>query len=127
MAGKILERVARQKATGQQTMEIVYPEGVNDAYIWLGAGVFDVIITWPGRAAVAVVHNFDGTHTAQHHWVIKENEWHGERRGMVRLASEHQGQRFYLQSKGTALDGNLRASVQVIPVDLSFDFEVTTS
>lgn len=126
MAGQMMERVAKQRTAGSQTMDLVFPTTEHNVYVFLGAGVFDVIVTWSGRPAIAVVHQLDGT-SVFHNWVIKESTFHGERRGMVRLSSESPNQRFYLQSSGSVLESNLRCSVQVIPANLTFDFEVTTS
>lgn len=118
MSGQIMERVAKQRSTGQQTMDLVYPTSEHQVYVNLGAGVFDVIVTWSGRPAIAVVHQLDGS-SVFHNWVIKESTVHAERRGMVRLSSESPNQRFYLQSNGSVLETNLRCSVQVIPANIT--------
>ena len=74
---------------------------------------------------MTLVHQPDGVASKWHKFIPESAEYR-ERRGIVRIASENSGQRFYLQSNGP-LDAAARASVQIIPANLTFDFEVTTT
>lgn len=113
----ILERVAKQPSGGSGTMPIVHPKGVHDVYVYLPAGVFDVIVTWPGRARVEVIHmpdqSFSNTRTVIDLPAQQEVK---ERRGLARIASETNQQFFFRSS--APLDGNTRLSAQVIPATL---------
>ena len=132
MAGQIMERIAVQSAEGaSQTMKLVYPTKGSPTYIYLGAGAYDVIVTWGGAASLTLHHRWDGsTGSQRNHPVILEADSSRsgvmERRGMVRVGSEHGGQSLFLTTSG-ALDSTARATVQIIPVDFTVDFEVTTS
>ena len=113
----ILERVAKQPAGGSGTMPIVYPKGVHNVYVHVPPGVFDVIVTWPGRARVEVVHMSDRTwDTARTVIDLPAQQAVKERRGLVRIASETE-QQFFCKSSGP-LDANTRLSAQVIPATL---------
>lgn len=125
-----MERVAVQSAAGTtQTMKLVYPTIGSPTYIYLGVGAYDVIITWGGSAALTVHHRWDGsTGSQRNHNVIPSGESSRsdvkERRGMVRVGSEHVSQSLFLTTTG-ALDETARATVQIIPVNF-MDFEVTS-
>ena len=113
----ILERVAKQPAGGTGTMPIVHPKGAHDVYVYLPAGVFDVIVTWPGRARVEVIHMLDQSWGMTQAVIdLPEQQEVKERRGLVRIASET-NQSFYCRSSGP-LDAKARLSAQVIPATL---------
>ena len=120
----IMERVAVQSAAGNtQTMKLVYPAGVHDVYVYLGAGVFDVIVTWGGSAALTVHHRWDGSWASlRNHPLIPEGTGSRaavvQRRGMVRVGSEHAGQSLYFSTSG-ALDETARATIQIIPASFA--------
>ena len=126
-----MERVAIQSAAGaSQTMKLVYPTKGSPTYVYLGAGAYDVIITWGGAAALSVHHRWDGSTASQrNHNVIPSGASTRadvkERRGMLRVGSEHGGQSLFLTTSG-ALDETARATVQIIPANFTMDFEITS-
>lgn len=110
----ILERVAKQPAGGSGTMPIIYPQGVHDVYLELSPGVFDLIVTWPGRARVEAVHLPTQKWENQRLVVdLPAQSVVGERRALARIASEVQ-QWVFFRSSGP-LDANMRLAAQVIP------------
>ncbi|PZP03566.1 MAG: hypothetical protein DI609_00815 [Corynebacterium urealyticum] len=126
MTSTILERVAKQPDGGTGTMPIVYPDGVHDVYLMLGPGVYDIILSWNGRAKVEAFHMWNKNPSERVSVVTLPSETGRKaRRGIVRISSE-QDQWVYFHSSG-AFDANARLAVQVIPANLTLDFEVTTS
>lgn len=129
-----MERVAAQSGAGRnQTMRLVYPTKGSPTYVYLGAGVFDVIVTWGGTAAVNMHHRWDGSTGGQrnHMSLVPEGPTSNssgvvQRRGMVRVGSENQGQLVFFTTSG-AMDDLARATIQIIPANLTLDIEVATS
>lgn len=116
-APMILERVAKQSAGGTGTMPIVHPKGVHDVYVYLPPGVFDVIVSWPGRARVEVIHMPDQSFSNVRTVIdLPAQQEVKERRGLARIASETNQQFFFRSS--APLDANTRLSAQVIPATL---------
>lgn len=98
-------------------MPIVHPKDVHDVYVYLPPGVFDVIVSWPGRARVEVIHMPDKTwDTARAVIDLPAQQEVKERRGITRIASETNQQFFFRSS--APLDANVRLSAQVIPATL---------
>lgn len=119
MASEILERVAKQPDSGTGTMPIVYPSGVHNVYIHMPAGVFDLVVTWPGRAKVEVIHMADRTwDTVRTVFVFPAQSEVRERRALYRVASEKPQQVFF-RSSGV-VDANVRLAAQVIPASPTF-------
>mgnify|MGYP006910542988 CR=1 FL=1 len=126
MAGTIMERVAKQPDNGTGTMPIVYPSDAHNVYLILEPGVYDLIITWDGRAQVEAFHLWNKVMSERVAVVTLDAETsRKQRRGFARVSSE-QEQWVYFHSTG-ALDAGARLAVQVIPASLTLDFEVTTS
>lgn len=120
MASEILERVAKQPDSGTGTMPIVYPPGVHNVYVHMPAGVFDLVVTWPGRAQVEVTHMPDRTWaTAQTVLNFPAQSAVRERRALYRIASENPQQVFF-RSSGV-VDANVRLAAQVIPATPTFE------
>lgn len=129
MAGQIQDYVLKQSGAGKNTMFPAYPKESGNPYIALGAGVFDVIVTWSSQAAIHLAWQPAGFGSVvkTYRELIKPAQWNEtQRRGMIRLGSESAGQSFYLQADGP-LDAAGRATVQIIPASVTFDFKVTTS
>lgn len=126
----MMERVAVQSAAGTtQTMKLVYPTKGSPTYVYLGAGVFDVIVTWGGSASLMMHHRWDGSTSSQrNHPMVAEAQTTSasvaQRRGMVRVGSEHGGQSIFFTTSG-ALDETARATVQIIPANWS-EIEITS-
>lgn len=116
----IQERVAKQPDGGTGTMPIVYPPGVHDVYFQMPAGVFDLVVTWPGRARAEVTHMSDRTWDTAHTVITfpAQSEVR-ERRALYRIASEKPQQVFF-RSSGV-VDANVRLAAQVIPATLTFE------
>lgn len=131
MAGQMMERVAVQSAAGTtQTMKLVYPTKGSPTYVYLGQGVYDVIVTWGGAAALTVHHRWDGSSASQrNHTLIPEEQSSAsgvaQRRGMVRVGSEHASQSIFFTTTGD-LDSTARATVQIIPANFTVDFEISS-
>lgn len=130
---QIMERVAAQSGAGRtQTMRLVYPTKGSPTYVYLGAGVFDVIVTWGGTAAVNMHHRWDGSTSDQrnHMSLVPEGTSTAsdvkQRRGMVRVGSENPGQLVFFTTSGP-MDEVARATIQIIPANLTLDMEITTS
>ena len=116
----ILERVAKQPASGSGTMPIVHPPGVHEVYLELPPGVFDLIVTWPGRARVEAIHLPTRKWEVQRRVVdFPAQSEIRERRALCRIASEVT-QWVFFRSTG-ALDENSRLAAQVIPANLTLD------
>lgn len=125
MASMILERVAKQPDSGTGTMPIVYPPGVHNVYLDLGAGVYDLIISWNGRARVEAIHMWNREWASKRRVIdIAATDIPRERRGLVRISSE-KPQWVYFSATG-ALDANARLAIQVIPANLTLDFEISS-
>lgn len=127
----MMERIAVQSAAGtSQTMKLVYPTKGSPTYVYLGQGAFDVIVTWGGSASLMVHHRWDGSTASQrNHPIVGEAPSTAagvvQRRGIVRVGSEHGGQSIFFTTTG-ALDSTARATVQIIPASLTLDFEITS-
>lgn len=101
-------------------MPIIHPPGSHSVYVQLPAGVFDLVVTWPGRARVEVVHLRDTTFaTARTVIDFAVQASPVERRALARVASET-SQWVFFRSSGP-LDPNARLSVQVIPATVVFE------
>lgn len=126
MAGQILERVAKQPNGGTGTMPIIYPGGVHSVYLQLPPGVFDVIVSWNGRAQVEAFHLWN-TRIAEKVKIMElpSETTRRERRGFARVSSEIE-QWVYFSSSGPFEEG-ARLSAQAIPANLTIDMEVSTT
>lgn len=101
-------------------MPIIHPPGSHSVYVRLPAGVFDLVVTWPGRARVEVVHLRDTTFNSARTVIDFAGQASVvERRALARVASETP-QWVFFRSSGV-LDSNARLSVQVIPANLTVE------
>lgn len=115
-----MERVAKQPNGGTGTMPFVHPPGVHEVYLQLPAGVFDLVVTWPGRARVEAVHLPTQTWENQRAVIdLPAQSAMRERGALCRIASE-KGQWVFFRSSGP-LDSAARLAVQVIPATLTFE------
>lgn len=121
-----MERVAKQPAGGTGTMPIIYPNGVHGVYLQLPPGVFDVIVSWNGRAQIESFHLWNQKITDKVKIMELPSETtRRERRGFARVSSEID-QWVYFSSSGPFEEG-ARLSAQAIPANLTLDIEVATS
>ena len=113
----MITRVGTPVSGDYQTVRWVYPPGVNDAYVALGAGNFQVQVSWSGTARILLAHQPDGASTVTAAELPKVDAL-GPRTMLANLASENSGNRFFLQMSGaTADDLKRRVSVMVTNLD----------
>lgn len=121
-----MERVAKQPDSGIGTMPIVYPPDAHSVYLFLEPGVYDLIISWDGRAQVRAFHLWNRNMSQKVEVVnLGAETVRKQRRGFARVSSEVP-QWVYFHSSGV-VDAGARLAVQAIPASLTFDFEVTTT
>lgn len=113
MADMMMTRVGTPVSGDYQTIRWVYPSGVNDAYVSLGAGNFQVQVSWSGTARILLAHQPEGASTVTAAELPKVDTT-GPRTMLANLASENTANRFFLQMSGaTADDLKRRVSVMV--------------
>lgn len=118
----IMELVAKQPSGGSGSLAFTYPpaQAGKDA-LSLGAGVYDVIVTWDGKARLNIIHRFDGQAAGQRiQQLIPAADSQVQRRGMMRFGSESPAQTIVLQTWGEE-DTSARATVQIIRANLELN------
>lgn len=99
-------------------MPLIYPPDSHNVYLQLPPGVFDLIVTWPGRARVEARHLRDGDFaTARTVVDLPAQSEMQDRRALCRVASEVR-QWVFFRASG-AMDENARLAAQVIPATLT--------
>lgn len=118
----IMELVAKQPSGGAGSLAFTYPlKQAGKDSLSLGAGVYDVIVTWGGKARLNVIHRFDGQAAGQRiHQLIPPADSQVQRRGMIRVGSESPAQTIVLQTWGEE-DTSARATVQIIRANLELN------